>query len=112
MPFINIKANVPISKEKEVNIKSRFGEIITDIGKTESWLMVGIEGDSSLYFKGSDEPCAIAEVSLYGKASPSAYNSLTGHITDTLTNELSIQSSRIYVKYNEVEYWGLNGNNF
>jgi phenylpyruvate tautomerase PptA (4-oxalocrotonate tautomerase family) len=112
MPFINTKTNVAISKEQEVSIKEKFGQVISDIGKSEGWLMVGFDGETPLYFKGSDEPCAISEVSLYGKASANAYNQLTADITQILNETLHIDSSRIYVKYQEVDYWGFNGSNF
>lgn len=112
MPFINTKTNVSISKDQEVAIKSRLGQVITDIGKSEGWLMVGFEENVSMYFKGSDEPCAIAEISLYGKASASAYELLTGDVTKILNEELGVPEGRIYVKYQEIDYWGWNGNNF
>ncbi|MDD5949447.1 MAG: phenylpyruvate tautomerase MIF-related protein [Lachnospiraceae bacterium] len=112
MPFINTKTNVTISKEQEEAIKSRFGEVISDIGKTESWLMVGFEEKASLYFKGQDSPCAILDISLYGKAAPAAYESLTKDVTQIVSEELQLPSDRIYVKYQEVDYWGWNGGNF
>lgn len=112
MPFINTKTNVSISKEQETTIKTRLGEVISDIGKTESWLMVGFEDKVSLYFKGKDEPCAIVDISLYGKASANAYETLTKDVTRIVNEELGIRPDNIYIKYQEVDYWGWNGNNF
>ena len=37
---------------------------------------------------------------------------MTAAITDILSKELQIAPNRIYVKYEEVAYWGWNGNNF
>ena len=55
MPFININTNVSVSKEQEVAVKTRLGKAIELIpGKSESWLMVGFEGEHPLYFRGSD----------------------------------------------------------
>lgn len=49
MPFINVKTNSNVTKEKAENIKSALGTAITAIpGKSEGWLMVGIEGDYTL----------------------------------------------------------------
>lgn len=112
MPFINIKANVSISKEKEITIKTKLGQAISLIpGKSESWLMVGFEPECSLYFRGSDsEKIAFVEVKIYGKTTKSASDKLTSAITDILKNELSIE--HIYVKYENVEIWGFDGNNF
>ena len=113
MPFINVKTNQTISADQAEAIKSQLGKAITAIpGKSESWLMVGLEGDYQLYFKGSDAPAAMVSVSIYGSASANALNTLTSHITGILTDTLAINSDRIYVSFWETENWGWNGSNF
>lgn len=111
MPFINTKTNVTISASQRETMKSRLGSDIQDIGKTESWLMLGFEDEVPMYFKGSDAPCAMVEVSLFGKASAQAYDTFTGHITNIVNEELGVAPDRIYVKYAETPYWGWNGRN-
>lgn len=113
MPFISVKTNVSAAPDKMEAVKSQLGQAITAIpGKSESWLMVGIQPDYALWFKGDSSPAAIAEVSIFGSASGSAYSDLTGRITDILSGQLGISPDRIYVKYSEIEYWGWNGSNF
>jgi len=113
MPFINVKTNASVSADKAEVIKSQLGQAITAIpGKSEGWLMVGIEPEYKLWFKGSDEAAAMVEVSIYGSASDNALNTLTSHITGILTDQLGISSDRIYVKYAETDKWGWNGSNF
>lgn len=112
MPFINTKTNVSVSKEKEIAIKTKLGQAVSLIpGKSESWLMVGFEPECSLYFRGNDnEKIAFVEVKIYGKASKSACDKLTSAITDILKSELDIV--HVYIKYEEVDIWGFDGNNF
>lgn len=113
MPFINVKTNTPVPQDKMQSIKSSLGQAITAVpGKSESWLMVGIEPDYALWFKGSDAPAAMVEVSVYGSASPGAYSNLTAQVTDILSQNLAISPDRIYVKYFETSNWGWNGSNF
>lgn len=113
MPFINVKTNAAVPADKKESIKTALGKAITAIpGKSENWLMVGIEPESALWFKGSDAPAAMVEVSVYGSASASAYNALTAEVTDVLNLNLGIPSDRIYVKYSETPNWGWNGSNF
>lgn len=113
MPFINIKTNTSVSADEEAAIKSALGEAITTIpGKSESWLMVGIEPEYTLYFKGTKDAAAMVDVSIYGTASAANLTKLTGKICDILGQELSISPSRIYVKYQQVPDWGWNGANF
>ena len=113
MPFINVKTNVSASEDKMEKIKSAMGLAITAVpGKSEGWLMVGIEHDYNLWFKGNNAPAAMVEVSLFGNASDNALNTLTSHITGTLTDTLGIPSDRIYVSYMSTGNWGWNGSNF
>lgn len=113
MPYINVKTNAAVPAQKAEAIKSAMGQAITAIpGKSETWLMVGIEPEQMLYFQGSGAPAAIVEVTIYGSATASAYNALTGKITAILNSELDIAPNRIYVKYAETDNWGWNGSNF
>jgi phenylpyruvate tautomerase PptA (4-oxalocrotonate tautomerase family) len=113
MPFIDTKTTVKISKEKEILLKERFGEAISLIkGKTENWLMLNFSGDLNMYFAGSDGPCAILEVKIFGKASAQEYDSLTAELCSIVTEVLGIDGTRIYVKYEEIDNWGYNGINF
>ncbi len=113
MPFININTNVKASAAQTAQIKTALGKAITAIpGKSEDWLMVAMEDGQALFFRGSDEPAAIASVSLYGNASRNALNTLTSHITGILGDALGISSDRIYVSYMMTEHWGWNGSNF
>ncbi|MBE6906086.1 MAG: hypothetical protein E7476_07455 [Ruminococcaceae bacterium] len=113
MPFIQTKVNVKISGEKEEVIKSKLGKAIELIpGKSESWLMLSFEDSRTLYFKGEkDQPTAFVEVKLFGKAGRDGSDRLTAAITEILHQELGISPDHVYVKYEEVSYWGWNGHN-
>ncbi len=113
MPFINVKTNAKLTAGLAEQIKTQLGQAITAIpGKSEGWLMVGIDGDQTLYFRGTADPAAMVSVSLYGSASGNAMDTLTAHITGILTDTLGIASDRIYVSYMCTEHWGWNGSNF
>ena len=74
MPFMQLKTNVAVTEQQETLLKTSFGSAITAIpGKSETWLMVGIEPQYTLYFQGSDAPAAMVEVSIFGSASDAAY---------------------------------------
>ncbi len=107
MPFMQLKTNVAVTEQQETLLKTSFGSAITAIpGKSETWLMVGIEP------QGSDAPAYLVEVSIFGSASDAAYADLTARICKIVAETLHIDASRIYVKYAEVEHWGWNGSNF
>ncbi len=113
MPFINTKASCPITKAQEEAIKARLGQAITNLGKSESWLMVNFEDNCRLYFKGNkDATTVFVEVALFSKARDEQYDAMTAAVTDIICDELGADPSRVYVKYEEVSTWGWNGNNF
>jgi len=113
MPFINVKTNTAVPADKETAIKAALGQAITAVpGKSESWLMVGIEPEKILYFKGDNAPAAMVEVSVFGSSNSAAFNKLTDSICNILNKELSIDRSRVYVKYECTHDWGWNGSNF
>lgn len=113
MPYIEIKTNTQIKPAAVQAFNVVFPEIIGQIpGKTEAKLMFNIEGGHNMYFAGSDSPCAIATVSLYGSSTREAYDEFTASLTMFIQNLLSIPASRIYVKYEEVSTWGRGGKNF
>ena len=94
-------------------LKERFGQAIELLGKTESWLMLSFADNCRLWFQGNQEqPSAFICIKLFGKASPAAYEKMTAAVTQILSEELSLEPSRIYVQYEEVNHWGWNGRNF
>lgn len=113
MPFINSKVSVQMTEEQKETIKTKLGEAITTLGKSESWLMVGFEDNYCLYFKGQKLPkIAMVEVALFGKAGDAAYSRFTSEVCEIFGEVLGIPANQIYVKYEEVDNWGWNGSNF
>ena len=113
MPYIKTTTNVKIENAKAEALKAKLGKAIeTFPGKSEGWLVLSFDSEKTMYFKGSDAPFAIAEVSLYGSVNASAANTMTALVTDIIAKELGIDPARIYVKYDGTEHWGWNGGNF
>ncbi len=111
MPNIHIQTNLVIEEPKE--LKERLGKAIETIPhKTEKWLMIVLEDGCTMYFGGSDLPCALAHVELLGSADAEVYERMTQILSDILSEVLAIPKDRIYTKYSEYEHWGWNGSNF
>ena len=114
MPFIDSKVSVKVTKEQETELKSRLGQAISLIpGKSESWLMVGIEDEYHLYFRGEDsEPMAFVEVRIFGGPNRDAFEKMTAEITKIYGEVLGIAADHMYIKYSATTDWGWNGSNF
>lgn len=114
MPYIEAKLSCTLTDEKIIALKSGFGKVIECIpGKNESWLMVNIEDGKNLFFKGDNSSdTAFISVSIFGKASDSAYENLTKSICTLIRETCGISSDRTYVTYSEFDKWGWNNMNF
>lgn len=113
MPFIDSKVTVKLTEEKKNSVKTRLGQAISILHKSENYLMVGFEDEYDLYMSGNRlEKGAYVSVSLFGNASSDDYEKMTGAICDILQDELSIPGDHVYVTYHGVNDWGWNGRNF
>lgn len=112
MPCVICRTNIAVSAAAKATVKARLGEAIGLIpGKTEEWLMVCVEDQCALYFRGDgDSPAAFVEVKLLIRKDVSdAYESLTREITTLLEETLGIPAGRIYVCFQETRHWGFAG---
>ena len=114
MPFINSKVSVKTTAEQQKELKTRLGKAIATIpGKSESWLMVNLEDDKTMYFRGDDsEPIAYICVNIYGRADEGAFDLMTAELTKIYGEVLGVQPDHMYIKYDASMYWGCNGSNF
>ena len=114
MPCIQLNVSSKLTDANKTNIKSRLGKAIELLpGKSENWLMVTMQDEVSIYFKGNnDKPAAYVAVGVYGREDGRAFNALTGQICAILGDELGIPADRIYVQYSATQHWGWNGGNF
>ena len=113
MPYISVKTPFKAEKPAAEKMKAEFGKAIEILpGKTERWLMVSFDSQDEMFFAGSAEPSAIAEISIFGKAKPEYYEKLTAEVCRIISENTKIPSDRIYVKYSETDNWGFNGTNF
>ena len=112
MPFIRTSTNLPISKEKELLLKSQLGEAIALIpGKSERSLMLEFCENRPMYLAGSDEPLVMAEVNVFSEPDPAACEDLTVRMTEIFNEVLAVSAGRVYIKYAWTDLWGAHGHN-
>ena len=113
MPFIDSRVSIKMSDAQKESIKSKLGQSLSVLHKSENYLMVGFNDGYDLYFAGEKlDKGAYVEVSLFGSASSSDYSRMTGEICTIFSDELGIPGNHIYVTYHGVNDWGWNGSNF
>ena len=114
MPYINVRTTASASAEKCEFIKAALGEAISVIpGKSEGWLMVEIEPERKIWFRGDNsDDSAMVTVAVYGALSDRDASRMTAEVTKILSKHLGLSPDRIYVSYSEHDKWGWNGSNF
>lgn len=114
MPFINTKVNIKLSNEQKEILNQKLCKAIEIFpGKTKQWLMLEFEDEKCLYFRGeNNSKLAYLEVKILGKSDKSSYNKMTNELCNIINEVLGIEKDNIYIKYEEIDYWGWNGNNF
>ena len=98
MPFISFTTNQKFSLRQENEIVKRTGELITILpGKKEENLMLHIEDNQILYFRGTDVPCMMIEVKLYKNINFFIQNYRSVHI-----KKFDLSPKICYYKYAKV----------
>ncbi len=113
MPFIDCKITKEMTETQKDALKTELGKAAKIIHKPESYLMVGIDDNYTLYMGGKKlDAGAFISVSLFGSASPSDYEKMTAELCKIMQSLLSIPPQNVYITYTGVKDWGWNGNNF
>lgn len=114
MPYIEVKTTKATTQTQEEALFSALGKAIELLpGKTEEWLMLNVEGGKKMAFRGkTDKDMAFLTVALVGKAGAENYEKLTVRLCELCEEILGVAPDHVYVKYEEVDYWGWNNMNF
>ena len=104
MPYISFKTNHKLTLRQENTIKSKSGELISLIpGKTEKALMIHMEDDQIMYFKGEETPCMMIEINLYKSAEFDDKKKLTEAMIQMIHETTKIEADNIYVIFHEFD---------
>ncbi len=111
MPFINLKTNVTLDENQKHSLKSKLTKSITLIpGKSENYVMCAVEDNVSMMFRGDNtQPLAFVEIKILHSAPKNAYAALTEEICKILKENINVDGNNCYVKFEEAEYWGMDG---
>lgn len=110
MPMIEVTTTEHLKKTTCDKIKSSLGENITVFpGKDESRVMVVLRGDTPIYFGGKEGPACLISVALFKPQPNDTYDNYSKIVIETIVKNIpTIDKSRIYVKYQTLEFkaWG------
>lgn len=108
MPFVVTRANVPISAEQELELKSRLGSAIARVpGKGEAGLLLGFEGEAHLWLAGDNTPLAFVEASVFANEGHAGYQAFAADVAAALHDVLGIPADRVYVRFSDIPAWSV-----
>ena len=111
MPFIKAKISCPVSPEQEAELKTGMGKAIELVpGKSEEYLLLEFEDNCHLWLRGqNDEPIAYIEAAIFGNEGHYGYDAFTAEVTSLFAKMLNIRPDHIYIKYEDIIAWGVQG---
>ncbi|KAJ4754701.1 Macrophage migration inhibitory factor [Rhynchospora pubera] len=107
MPTLNLNTNVPVDAVTSSDILKDCSRVLAKIiGKPESYVMISLHGGVPMSFAGSEEPAAYGEVISIGGLGPGVNGKLSSALAEILESKLSVDSSRFYIKFYDVQvHW-------
>jgi phenylpyruvate tautomerase len=116
MPLLKLKTNtadIPVAVRAEIQKASSL-ILAEEIGKSEEFVMVIVETEHDIYFSGSTEPSAYAEIKNVGTLSPEVTEKISHRLSNLLKDKLSIPPNRCFLEFQESlrHLWGWNGKTF
>lgn len=113
MPFISFTTNHKLTLRQENDIAKKTGELITILpGKKEENLMLHLEDNQIMYFRGEDIPCMMIAIKLYRSIDFEAKKKFTEELIKMIKDTTNIDPKDIYVSFDEYQNWGKQGTLF
>ncbi|XP_022973339.1 macrophage migration inhibitory factor homolog [Cucurbita maxima] len=115
MPTLNLFTNFPVDAVVAADILKDASKAVSKIlGKSESYVMILLNGSTPIVFAGTEEPAAYGELISIGGLGPSVNGKLSSTIAEIIQTKLHIDSSRFYIKFSDVQasFFGYNGSTF
>ena len=109
MPFIHVRTSDKLTEAQAEELKSRLGETIGIIsGKTEKMLMIHIEDGCRMYYQG-EKGAALIDTMIAGHAPREDFDRHGEMVTQIFSEITGMPSERVYIKYGEMPYCGVDG---
>ncbi len=110
MPFIHVSTGVTLDQNQRSDLKAMLGETIELLpGKSEAGLMLRVDDQAEMYFKGEKGNCAILAVHLYKESPPEAKKTYAAQVLKRFCELTKIPVERVYLNFTELGDWAANG---
>lgn len=114
MPLLQIQTSSKFATAPAGLLQQLSAELAKELGKPESYVMVGFEGGAELLFGGTSEPACFAVLKNIGSFTPAQTERLSAWLSQRLGSALSVPPTRIYIEFvnAQAHLWGHDGGTF
>ena len=110
MPFITITTTKTLTLKQEKALKDCAGKLISILpNKKEEQLMIHIEDNQVMYFKGQEMDCMKIECQLFHHIELSYKQEFVKALMKEIESITKIPVSKQYMTIQEFDHWGKNG---
>lgn len=110
MPYIQVSISEKLDDMKIESLKAMLGECIALLpGKSEAVLMVRIDDDQKMYFKGEPGNCAMIEVHLYRESPKEAKKVFAAEVLQSISEMTGVPIDRMFLNFTEYTDWAAGG---
>lgn len=106
MPYVHMNIAKKLSDEQKEAIKSSVGQLIEILpGKAEKVLMIRLDDDLQMYFRGAPENCAYVNVCLYLMSPDEKKGEFGRAFVASLSELAGIDVTNIFLSFSEFGNW-------
>jgi len=106
MPYVHMSIAKKLSDEQKEAIKSSVGQLIEILpGKAEKVLMIRLDDDLQMYFRGIPENCAYVNLCLYMMSSDEKKGEFGRAFVTSLSTIAGIDITNIFLSFSEYGNW-------
>lgn len=110
MPYISFKTTKILTLQQELDLKKMVGQLITLLPeKTEDYLMVHIEDNQLIYFRGQEIDCMMIECKVYGHLDAASKHNFVSELMKETERITKVPIMNQYLTFDEKNEWGMNG---
>ncbi len=112
MPCLELSTNVRI-QDKNAMMRALSDCVCTGLGKAETYMMVMVADEVSMFFGGSGDPVAHLRLRTLN-LKDEAIGGLAAELTRIVQEELGVESQRVYIVFEEADpgKWAWDGRPF
>ncbi len=113
MPYLSIKTTRTLTLQQELALKESAGKLITLLpNKVEENLMMHIEDNQVMYFKGKEMDCCMMDLRLFGTIDFESKKKFTQEFMKSVAKITDVPVDNQYLAIGEFENWGKKGDLF